>query len=134
MSNIIEVEGLLGQDPELRYTSEGLAIATFNVADSPRKFNRETQKWESAGETIWYRVSVFGNAAEISASQLEKGSPVLVKGTLSFKTWETKTGEKRENKEIRADKVFLSLRKTGGSLPPSSSDWHTETIIDDSPF
>lgn len=110
MSNTIEVEGLLGGDPELRYTNDGLAIATFNLADSPRKYNKETQKYEDAGETAWFRVSVLGNQAETVAAQFKKGQPVMVKGTLTFRSWDDKEGNKRESKEIKSDKVYPVLR------------------------
>lgn len=131
MANTIEVEGLVGGEPELRYTPEGTAIATFNIADTPRKYNKETRKWENDGDTVWYRVTVFGNQAEQIKANLNKGTPVFVKGNLSFHAWETKTGEKRENKEIRADKVYVSVRNT---TTASSSDWSTSASFEDSPF
>lgn len=136
MSNSFEVEGLVGGDPELRYTTEGLAIATFNVADTPRKFNKETQRWEDDGETAWFRVTVFGSAAETAAGQIKKGSPVLAKGTLTFRSWETKEGEKRESKELKADKVYLSLRgaKGGAAAASSAPAAPVAASDDDSPF
>lgn len=138
MSNSFEVEGLVGGDPELRYSGEGLAIVTFNVADTPRKFNKETKQWEDDGETAWFRVTLFGSAAETAAGQIKKGSPVLAKGTLTFRSWETKEGEKRESKELKADKVYLALRGSkGGSGAPVASSAPAAPIAagdDDSPF
>jgi single-strand DNA-binding protein len=121
MSNSFEVEGLVGGDPELRYSGEGLAIVTFNVADTPRKFNQDTKQWEDAGETAWFRVSAFGSQAETIAGQIKKGSPVLVKGTLTFRGWETKEGEKRESKELKADKVYVALRGAKGGSGASAT-------------
>ena len=123
MSNTIEVEGLVGADPEVKYTPEGVPVATFNVADSPRKYNKNTNSWEAAGETIWFRVTVFGNSAEQVKETIRKGSPVFVKGTLSFHSWTGKDGVKRENKEIRASKVFLSVRGVTTSASDLAGDY-----------
>ncbi len=138
MSNTIEVEGLLGGDPELRYSGDGLAIATFNLADSPRKWNKETKTFEDAGETAWYRVSVLGNQAETVAAQYKKGQPVMVKGPLTFRTWEDKDGKQRESKEIKADKTYPVLRGTRSGNPTTADNTTApaKTAVNDeeSPF
>lgn len=135
MSNKINLKGLLGGDPELKYTNEGLAIATFNVADTPSKFNQETKKWENVGETVWYRVSAFGNLAESAAADLKKGDQVYVIGTLNFRQWEDKDKNTRESKEVKADEVYKPLRRNkSANSGATSSAPATASDNEESPF
>jgi len=138
MSNKFQVKGLLGGDPELRYSNEGLAIASFNVADTPSKFNKETKQWENTGETAWFRVSVFGALGESVAAELKKGEQVYVEGTLTFRAWETKDGEKRESKEINANDVYKPLKRgraSGGSTGGAAASTPAVAADDsESPF
>ena len=59
MSNHVTITGNLGQDPELRFIASGKAVCTISVGDTPRRFNKDTNKWEDAGETLWLRCSIW---------------------------------------------------------------------------
>lgn len=107
MSNHVSITGNLGQDPELRYTPSGKAVTTISVGDTPRRLNRDTNQWEDAGETLWLRCSLWGDAAETLAEHGRKGQRVTVVGRLKSRTWETKEGEKRTVTECDADTVAI---------------------------
>ena len=106
MSNHATITGNLGSDPELRFVPSGKAVATISVGDTPRKFNRDTNAWEDAGETLWLRCTIWGETAEAVASELRKGDKVTVEGRLKSRSWEDKGGGgKRSVVEMDADTV-----------------------------
>jgi len=105
----ITVIGNLTNDPELRFTPGGHAVANFTVASTPRTFNRQTNEWED-GETLFLRASLWREAAENVAESLTKGSRVIVTGRLKSRTYETKEGEKRTVIELEVDEIGPSLR------------------------
>src|SRR5690349_1493965 len=59
MSNHVTITGNLGSDPELRFIPSGKAVATISVGDTPRRFNKDTNQWEDAGDTLWLRCSIW---------------------------------------------------------------------------
>lgn len=105
----ITVIGNLTNDPELRFTPGGHAVANFTVASTPRTFNRQTNEWED-GETLFLRASLWREAAENVAESLTKGMRVIVTGRLKSRTYETKEGEKRTVIELEVDEIGPSLR------------------------
>lgn len=117
MSNEITVKGIVGSDPELRYTGDGVAVASFRLADSTQRFNQDTKSWEQVGETIWWNVSVWQKLGEGVAEKVSKGNFVEVKGNVSFRTYETKDKETRTVYELRANNVSLPVtqKKDGGN-------------------
>ncbi|TWP38298.1 single-stranded DNA-binding protein [Leekyejoonella antrihumi] len=106
---VITIIGNITQDPELRFTPNGAAVANFTVASTPRMYDRNTSEWKD-GETLFMRCSVWREAAENVAESLVRGSRVLVSGRLKSRSFETKEGEKRTVMELEVDEVGPSLR------------------------
>ena len=106
----ITVIGNLTQDPELRFTPSGAAVANFTVASTPRYMDRQTNEWKD-GETLFMRCSVWREAAENVAESLVRGSRVIVSGRLKSRSWDDKeTGQRRSTMELEVDEVGPSLR------------------------
>lgn len=106
---VITIVGNLVEDPELRFTPSGAAVAAFRIASTPSRFNKDTSKWED-GESLFLRCSVWRQAAENVAESLQRGMRVIVQGRLKQREWETKEGEKRTSYEIDVDEVGPSLK------------------------
>lgn len=106
---IITVVGNLTNDPELRFTPSGSAVANFTIASTPRTFDRQTNDWKD-GETLFLRASVWREAAENVAETLTKGTRVVAQGRLKSRTYDTKEGEKRTVMELEVDEIGPSLR------------------------
>ena len=104
MSNTFTITGNLAGDPELRFTPSGAAVANFTVCDTPRRFNKQTNEWEDAGETLFMRCSIWREDAELVAETLKRGQKVTVTGKLSQRSYE-KDGEKRTVVKMQADSV-----------------------------
>lgn len=131
--NQIVIVGNLTDDPELRYTPNGAAVANFSVAVSRRVKDNDTGEWRDA-ETSFFRVSAWRNLAENVAESLTRGSRAVVVGRLKQRSWETPEGDKRSVVEIEADEVAPSLRwatarveKTGRS--GGKSDWNDNVSV-----
>jgi single-strand DNA-binding protein len=106
---IITVVGNLTADPELRYTQNGLPVANFTIASTPRNFDRQANEWKD-GEALFLRASVWREFAEHVAGSLTKGSRVIATGRLKQRSYETKEGEKRTAIELEIDEIGPSLR------------------------
>src|SRR5687767_9670841 len=106
---LITVVGNLTDDPELRFTPSGAAVANFTVASTPRNFNKQTNEWED-GEAMFLRCSIWRQAAENVAESLQRGMRVVVQGRLKARSYETREGEKRTVFEIDVDEVGPSLK------------------------
>src|SRR3954464_6397150 len=106
---VITIIGNLTNDPELRFTPSGAAVANFTVASTPRTFDRQSNEWKD-GETLFMRCSVWREAAENVAESLTRGTRVIVSGRLRSRTYDTKEGEKRTVIELEVDEVGPSLR------------------------
>jgi len=106
---IITVVGNLVDDPELRFTPSGAAVANFRIASTPRTFDRQTNEWKD-GEALFLTCSVWRQAAENVAESLQKGMRVVVQGRLKSRQYETREGERRTVFEIDVDEVGPSLK------------------------
>jgi single-strand DNA-binding protein len=106
---VITVIGNLTNDPELRFTPSGQAVASFTIASTPRTMDRQTNEWKD-GDTLFLRCSVWRQAAENVAESLHKGFRVIVQGRLKQRSFETREGEKRTVVELDVDEVGPSLR------------------------
>jgi single-strand DNA-binding protein len=106
---IITVVGNLTADPELRYTQNGLAVANFTIASTPRTFDRQANDWKD-GEALFLRASCWREFAEHVAGSLTKGARVVATGRLKQRSYETKEGEKRTAIELEVDEIGPSLR------------------------
>jgi single-strand DNA-binding protein len=105
--NHTTIVGNLVEDPELRFTSSGIAVANMRVAVTQRI--QQDGEWRD-GDTSFLRVNVWRGQAEHLADSLAKGNRVMVTGRLRQRTWETPEGEKRSVTEIEADEVGASLK------------------------
>lgn len=107
MTDSITVAGVVGSDPRLHMTTQGLAITSFRLASTRRYFDRTKGSWED-GETNWYTVSGFRQLAHNAAASLKKGERVVVHGRLRLRAWES--GEKSGTAiEIEADSIGHDL-------------------------
>jgi single-strand DNA-binding protein len=105
----ITVVGNLTDDPELRFTPSGAAVARFRVASTPRTYDQKTNEWKD-GEPLFLQCNVWRQAAENVAESLQRGARVIVSGRLRQRTYETREGEKRTVYELEVDEVGPSLR------------------------
>jgi len=117
---VITVVGNLTSDPELRYTQNGLAVANFTIASTPRSFDRASNDWKD-GESLFLRASVWREFAEHVAGSLTKGSRVVATGRLKQRSYETKEGEKRTSIELEVDEIGPSLRYATAQVTRTSS-------------
>jgi single-strand DNA-binding protein len=117
---VITVVGNLTSDPELRYTQNGLAVANFTIASTPRSFDRASNDWKD-GDALFLRASVWREFAEHVAGSLTKGSRVVATGRLKQRSYETKEGEKRTSIELEVDEIGPSLRYATAQITRTSS-------------
>lgn len=106
---IITVVGNLTADAELRYTQNGIPVANFTIASTPRNFDKNSNEWKD-GEALFLRCSVWKEYAEHVAASLVKGTRVIAQGRLKQRSYETKEGEKRTSIELEIDEIGPSLR------------------------
>jgi single-strand DNA-binding protein len=105
----ITVIGNLTDDPELRFTPSGAAVAKFRIASTPRFLDRQTNEWKD-GEPLFLACNIWRQAAENVAESLQRGARVIVTGRLRQRSYETREGEKRTVMELEVDEIGPSLR------------------------
>ena len=105
----ITVIGNLTDDPELRFTPSGAAVAKFRVASTPRFLDRTTNEWKD-GEPLFLQCNIWRQAAENVAESLQRGARVIVSGRLRQRSYETREGEKRTVMELEVDEIGPSLK------------------------
>jgi single-strand DNA-binding protein len=138
----ITLIGNLVDDPELRFTPSGQAVAKFRIASTPRYMDKATNEWKD-GESLFLTCNVWRQAAENVAESLQRGMRVIVSGRLKQRSYETKEGEKRTVFEVEVDEVGPSLRNAtakvvkaarspgggfgggGGGGAPADDPWST---------
>jgi single-strand DNA-binding protein len=106
---VITVVGNLVDDPELRFTPSGAAVANFRIASTPRTFDKNTNEWKD-GEGLFLSCAIWRQAAENVAESLQKGMRVVVQGRLKQRSYETREGEKRTVYELDVEEVGPSLK------------------------
>jgi len=106
---VITLVGNLVDDPELRFTPSGAAVAKFRIASTPRFLDKQTNEWKD-GESLFLSCNVWRQAAENAAESLQRGMRVIVQGRLKQRSYETKEGEKRTVYEVEVDEVGPSLK------------------------
>ena len=107
--NTMTLVGNLTEEPEVRFTSTGTAVANFTIASTPRVFNKEASEWGD-GDTLFLRCVVWQQSAENLADSLTKGTRVIVSGRLRQRSFETHEREKRTSVELVVDEIGVSLR------------------------
>lgn len=105
----ITLIGNLTDDPELRFTPSGAAVAKFRVASTPRYLDRQSGEWKD-GEALFLTCNVWRQAGENVAESLQRGARVIVSGRLKQRSFETREGEKRTVFEVEVDEIGPSLR------------------------
>jgi len=129
------VVGRLGRDPELRYTQDGRAVASFSVATSEEWKDKDSG--DKKERTEWHRIVAFGRLGEICGEYLAKGRLVYVDGRLQTRSWE-KDGVTRYTTEIVASNMQILEPKgsggSGGSGPMGEPVADDAGIPDDIPF
>jgi single-strand DNA-binding protein len=110
--NKVILVGRLGQNPEVRYTPSGSAVANFSVATNEAWTDKSGQKQE---RTEWHRVVVWGKLAELCNQYLQKGRQCYVEGRLQTREWTDKDGVKKYSTEVQAQTVqFLNGGASAG--------------------
>jgi single-strand DNA-binding protein len=131
--NKVILLGRLGADPEIRYTSNGTAVANFRIATSERWTNQNGEKEE---RTEWHRIVAFGKLGEICGEYLAKGKQVYIEGRLQTRTWEDRDKNQRTTTEIIATAMQMLGSAGGGKATdkeePSCAEEPTKD--DDIPF
>lgn len=131
--NKVILVGNLGADPEIRYTADGTAVATFRIATSRKWTNKEGER---VVQTEWHRIVAWRRLGEICAQYLSKGKQVYVEGRLQTRSWEGKDGGKRWTTEIVAENLQM-LGRAGDVMdvpdgaPAAQEDQEDKTPLDD---
>ena len=134
------IVGNLGNDPEIRYSANGNAIASISVATSDRWKDKNTR--EQQERTEWHRVKLFSRLAELAGEYLKKGSQVYIEGRIQTSKYQDKDGNDRWSTEIVArEMTFLGGRGGAGDsqgAPPADSSQRdpapSSDFDDDIPF
>jgi single-strand DNA-binding protein len=112
---VITLIGNLVDDPELRFTPSGAAVARFRLASTPRTLDKTTNEWKD-GEALFLTCSVWRQAAENVAESLARGMRVIVTGKLRQRSYETREGEKRTVYEVDVEELGPSLRSATATV------------------
>ncbi len=113
--NKVILIGNLGDDPDVRFTGQGAAVANLSLATSEAWTDKQGQKQE---KTEWHRVVIFGKFAEIAQQYLKKGSKVYIEGKLQTRKWQGQDGQDRYTTEVVVDPIngqLQMLDSAGGS-------------------
>ena len=118
------ITGNLVDDPILRFTPSGAAVANFTIASTPRAFDKQSNEWKD-GDTMFLNCSVWRQAAENVAESLTKGTRVIVQGRLKSRSYDDREGNKHTVFEVDVEEIGPSLaratavvtRATGGGKP-----------------
>ena len=116
----ITVVGNLTADPELRYTQNGLPVANFTIASTPRNFDRQANESKD-GEALFLRASVWREFAEHVAGSLTKGSRVIATGRLKQRSYQDREGNNRTAIELEVDEIGPSLRYATAQVTRAAS-------------
>ncbi|OJU39706.1 MAG: single-stranded DNA-binding protein [Microbacterium sp. 69-10] len=153
---IITVVGNLTADPELRYTQNGLPVANFTIASTPRTLDKASGEWKD-GDALFLRASVWREFAEHVAGSMTKGMRVIAQGRLRQRSYQDREGNNRTAIELEVDEIGPSLRyataqvtraaradgqRPAASAPAGDGDWATSEppadqwggFGDDTPF
>lgn len=119
--NKVILIGNLGNDPDVRYTAGGAAVANVSIATSESWRDKETGDQQE--RTEWHRVVFFGRLAEIVSEYLRKGSKIYVEGRLQTRKWQDKEGNDRYTTEIVANEMqMLDSRGSSPDFKQSASN------------
>lgn len=117
---VITVVGNLTADPELRYTQNGLPVANFTIASTPRNYDKQANEWKD-GEALFLRASVWREFAEHVAGSLTKGMRVMAQGRLTQRSYKDREGKDRTAIELEVDEIGPSLRYSTAQVTRAAS-------------
>jgi single-strand DNA-binding protein len=117
---VITVIGNLTDDPELRFTPSGAAVASFRIASTPRTLDRQSGEWKD-GDPLFLACQLWRQPAENAAETLKRGMRVIAQGRLTQRSYETKEGEKRTVYELQVEEVGPSLRYATATVTKTPS-------------
>ncbi|MCM5705491.1 single-stranded DNA-binding protein [Larsenimonas salina] len=117
--NKVILIGNLGQDPEVRFTPSGTAVANLNLATSDSWTDRQTGQRQD--RTEWHRVVLFNKLAEVAQQYVKKGSKVYIEGRLQTRKWQDQNGQDRYSTEIVANDMQMLDGRGGGDQPQQGS-------------
>ncbi len=134
--NKVILVGNLGRDPEVRYTTQGTAVANFTMATTDRWNDPSGQRKE---RTEWHRIVVWGKQAEICGEYLRKGRQVYIEGSLQTREWTDREGNNRTTTEVRAQRMQMLGRRddeaaAAPAAQPQVAEGSTSYDEDDIPF
>ena len=113
--------GRLGRDPEVRYTQDGRAVASFGLATSEEWKDKDTGAHKE--RTEWHRIVAFGRQAEVCGEFLRKGSQIYVEGRLQTRSWDDKDNVTRYVTEIVISNMqMLGNKPRTDDVPPPNTD------------
>lgn len=131
MINTVTIVGNLGQDPEIRYTPNGVPVANFTVAVNEIYTNKDGQKVK---KVHWFKVTAFKRLAEIVGEYCAKGSRIGVRGQLQYRQWQDDEGGNHSIVEIRARELELLSGKNGKPATSEEETPQAATEDDEIPF
>lgn len=118
---VITVIGNLTADPELRYSQNGLAVANFTIANTPRTYDKAKGEWVD-GQALFLRASVWREFAEHVAGSLTKGMRVMAQGRLTQRSYKDRDGNDRTAIELEVDEIGPSLRYATAQVTRAASN------------
>jgi single-strand DNA-binding protein len=116
--NKVIIMGNCGRNPELRYTTDGKAVANISIATTSKRKDKNTG--ESIEDTQWHRIQFFDRLAEIVGEYVKKGAPLYVEGRLKYGKYTDKDGIERNTVDIIATEMQLLGSRESGASPGSS--------------
>ena len=124
--NSVYLRGNLTRDPEKRFLPSGSPVVSFGFAVNRRY--RSGEEWKE--ETCFVDVVVYGRQSEWVMENCTKGSPILVDGRLSFRSWEAKDGSRRSKHEVVANNIHFIARRDegGGGARPGAEPSYGESV------
>jgi len=128
--NKVTLIGNLGNDPEVRYSGNGNAVANVSLATAESW--RDKDSGEQQERTEWHRVVFFGRLAEIVSEYLHKGSQIYVEGRLQTNKWQDKEGNDRYTTQIVANEMQM-LGGRGGASNNKEPAPESDDTVDSSP-
>lgn len=143
--NLVTVVGNLAADPEIRYTPQGKAVVEFSIADTPRRFDQQSNSYVD-GETNWWRITAWDGLAKNLAASVKKGDQVIVIGRQSTSRYKDSNQEDRTSAKITAEFAGPSLQFAqaqvtrvsnnggGNATPATARNQPVAASDDDIPF
>jgi single-strand DNA-binding protein len=131
--NQVQLIGFVGQDPELKYTSSGIAVATFSMATNEAWKDQDGNAKE---KTEWHNIVAWRKLAEVIGEYIKKGSKVYIQGKLTHRSYDDKNDIKRYTTEVVMDQLIMLDSKQGATTapPPPEEKQAPDEKVDDLPF